>query len=283
MANVTVTTAANLIPELWGPLLLKEYEAAQKFRALVRALEVEGGYGDTIHIPVITALTADTKVAGTDLTPVANTEGKVDVSLNIHKAKAVKVEDIAEVQAKWDLLSVYAGQIGTSLGRAVDASLAALVTSCSTEVDASTTTVANLHTKVLELKATFDAADAPEQGRYLCVTPTAAQQLLANPYFISKDYRGDVEAVAKGVIGMIYGFTIVISNALPSNQTGEDYNFAFVSEAVGLAIQRDITLRASQIAESLATTVAGDIIYGCGILIQDGVAQFTTSYAAYTG
>ena len=282
MANVTVTTAANMIPELWGPLVLNAYVNAQKMRPLVTTIEDGISYGDTYHFPTVTALTADDKTAGTDLTAVANTEGKVDLSVNKHKAKLVRIEDIAKVQSKFDLLNIYASEIGGAIGRAIDSDLAALASSCSTTVDGTTTTAATLHTKIIEAKVTLDDGNAPEMGRVMVVTPQFAGELLQNPYFLSKDYRGDAEAVRSGVIGSIYGFDVVVSNALPTDGS-TDTNFVFVREAIGLVVAQDIALESGRRVEGLATDVVGSAIYGCGILRQAGCLALTSATAGYGG
>jgi len=282
MANITITTAANLIPELWGPMIIKAYHNAQKFRPLVQSLDFVGKPGDTIHIPTITALSADNKQANTDLTPVSNTESKVDVVIDKYKAKLVTLEDIAAVQASFPLLSIYATEIGGCLGRALDEDLADQVANCDTSVDASTTTVANMHKKIIECKQTLDVANAPEAGRVLAVTPYFASQLLLNPYFISKDYIGDAKAVATGVIGSIYGFTVVMSNALPSTG-GADSNWVFVKEAIGLAVQKDISLEYGRHLRGLSSDVVGSLIYGSKILIQAGTLRLESATTAYTG
>jgi|TARA_Y100000034_G_scaffold129244_1_gene185350 N4-gp56 family major capsid protein len=282
MANITITTAANLIPEIWGPMIIRAYNVAQKFRPLVQDLEFVGKAGDTIHIPTITSLTADNKVANTDLTPVSNTEGKVDVLIDKNKAKLVTVEDMAAVQASFPLLSIYATEIGGCLGRAIDSDLANLVASCDTEVDATTTTAANMHKMIIELKQTFDVANAPEAGRILAVTPYFLSQLLLNDLFISKDYIGDVAAVASGVVGMIYGFTVVVSNALPSDG-GFDSNWAFVKPAIGLAVQRDIAMETGRHLRGLESDVVGSVIYGVKILNQAGTVRLKTKTTEYAG
>jgi len=282
MANITITTAANLIPELWGPMIIRAYTTAQKFRPLVQSLEMNGKPGDTIHIPTITSLSADNKLANTDLTPTGNTEGKVDVTIDQYKAKLVTLEDIASVQASFPLLSIYATEIGGCLGRAIDSSLAGLVAGCDTTVDASATTIANLHTKIIEAKRTLDVANAPEEGRILAVTPYFHSQLLQNSYFISRDYIGDARATADGVVGSIYGFTVVMSNALPS-EGGYDSNFVFVKPAVGLAVQKDISLEYGRHLRGLSSDVVGSVIYGMKILIQEGTLLLKSATTAYTG
>jgi len=282
MGNVTVTTAANLIPEVWGPVLLKEYVAAQKFRRLVTDLEFQGEPGDTIHVPIISALEAEDKTKGTDLTPDANTESKVDVLIDKHKAKLVTIEKLAKVQADFSLMQIYAAEIGQALGRAIDSDIAALVASAGSTIDATATLPANLHLKVLEAKVALDAANAPENDRVLAVTPQFAGELMQNPYFISKDYVGDAEAVRSGVIGMIYGFLVVMSNALPASG-GTDSNFVFCRSAVALAVQSDIQLTATPHARGIATDVVGDVIYGVKVLQSAGTIELTSATAGYDG
>ena len=62
MANVTVTTAANFIPELWADAIL-DY-AERKFSLKNQVTDVSSllsGGGDTLHIPRVDEETAASK------------------------------------------------------------------------------------------------------------------------------------------------------------------------------------------------------------------------------
>jgi hypothetical protein len=51
MANMTITTAAAFIPEIWSDEVVATYKANLVAANLVRNLNHSGKKGDTIHIP----------------------------------------------------------------------------------------------------------------------------------------------------------------------------------------------------------------------------------------
>ena len=85
MAEVTTTTAANFIPELWRDAIA-DY-ASRKFQIRNQVMDFsslmsEGG--DILHIPKVTEETAATLSSGSAVTYGANTDGKVDLLSLIH-------------------------------------------------------------------------------------------------------------------------------------------------------------------------------------------------------
>ena len=104
--NVTPTTAANFIPELWRDAIL-DY-AERKFDLKNRVLDFSSmlsGGGDILHIPKVTEETAAAKSAGTAVTYTNNTDGKIDLTVNQHHYEAKRIDDIVKVQESADLFN----------------------------------------------------------------------------------------------------------------------------------------------------------------------------------
>ena len=84
MANVTTTTAANFIPEMWRDAIL-DY-AERKFELRNKVLDfssmVANG-GDILNIPKISEETAAAKSADTAVTYSANTDGVIPLSVAV--------------------------------------------------------------------------------------------------------------------------------------------------------------------------------------------------------
>ena len=121
MANVTVTTGANFIPELWSNAILDYAEA--KFSLKTRVSDFSSmlsGGGDTLHIPKVTEETASAKSADTAVTYSANTDGKIDLSVDQHHYEAKRIEDIVKVQESADLFSMYARSMGYAIAKKVE-------------------------------------------------------------------------------------------------------------------------------------------------------------------
>src|SRR3990172_4577991 len=136
MANVTVTTAANFIPEIWAKDVKRATEANLVMMPRVNTMFSSDikTKGDTLHIPDLSNLTAGDKAASTDVTFEAVTEGKTDLSIDKHKYAAFKVEDIVKVQSAYDLMSLYTEKAGFALAKAMDTSLLSLYSGLSQSV-----------------------------------------------------------------------------------------------------------------------------------------------------
>ena len=96
MANVTTTTAANFIPEVWRDAIL-DY-AERNFRLRNQVTDISDAIeGDTIHVPRVSEETAAAKSADTAVTYSAQTDGETQVSMDQHHYEAKRIEDIVRV------------------------------------------------------------------------------------------------------------------------------------------------------------------------------------------
>ena len=105
--QVGVTDAANFIPELWSDDIIAAYKKSLVMGNLVSKINHVGKKGDTIHIPSPTRGTATAKAENTVIKIEANTESKVDVSLNLHYQHSRLIEDIVSVQGLDSLRRFY--------------------------------------------------------------------------------------------------------------------------------------------------------------------------------
>ena len=118
--NVTVTTAANFIPELWRDAII-DY-AERKFQIKNQVSDFSSmlaGGGDILHIPKVTEETAAAKSAGSAVTYTNNTDGKIDLTVDQHHYEAKRIEDIVKVQESADLFNAYARSMGYALAKKV--------------------------------------------------------------------------------------------------------------------------------------------------------------------
>ena len=106
MANVTTTTAANFIPEMWRDAILDYAERKFILRNQVSDFSsmVSNG-GDILNIPKVAEETAAAKSADTAVTYSANTDGVIQLSLDQHHYEAKRIEDIVRVQESADLFN----------------------------------------------------------------------------------------------------------------------------------------------------------------------------------
>ena len=135
MANVTPTTAAVFIPEVWSADIMRHTRRNLVLANLVKRYdnEVKNG-GDVIHIPRLAEVTARSKSAGTDVTFDAATENEYTITVDQHKYFAFVIEDITRAQSRTDLREEYTQAAGYSIARAVDTSIASLYSGLSQTV-----------------------------------------------------------------------------------------------------------------------------------------------------
>jgi len=108
MANITTTTAAVFIPEVWSAETLRAAEAALVVAPLVKRYDaLVKSRGDTIHIPKISNLSANDKTANTEVTTQAIAETEVTININKWKEASFEIEDIVKVQSNYDLMAEY--------------------------------------------------------------------------------------------------------------------------------------------------------------------------------
>lgn len=265
MANVTVTTAANFIPEIWSNDILRVVEANLIIGPRVHNYSAEvKEYGDTIHVPSVTEISATAKTAGTDMTFTANTEGVVDIAIDQHYYAAVKIEDIAKIQAQANLMSEYTTAIGYAVAKKMDATLAALAAGFSQTTG--TTNTAITDAVILSSIQYLDEANAPFTNRHFIIKPAAKKDILSLDKFVLFQNTGAVNGssrVLNGQLGEVYGVEIgVTTNITQSASPVTNQNMMFHKDALGLATQESVRVQSQYKLESLATIVAADAIWG---------------------
>jgi len=122
MANMTTTTAAKFIPEIWSDEVIATYKANLVVANLVNNINHQGKKGDTIHIPKPGRNSASAKVADSDVTAITDTATEVLVSIDQHYEWSMYIEDIAELQALNSMRKFYTDDAGYALAKQVDSS-----------------------------------------------------------------------------------------------------------------------------------------------------------------
>lgn len=260
--NITLTTAASWIDEIWSPELL----TAVEFNIVVAGLFDDKSslmpHGDVFHYPEVHNLTADTKAPSTDLTPQTITEPDQTFTVNTHQAVPFLVEDIAEVQSKYSIRQAYTDRAGYALARAMDVAGANLFD------DNTTQTVGTLATELTDASMRrawqylTDSA-APTGRRYIAISPGAYAGLLNLDKYVARTYVGEesLAAVRQAKVGNIYGAEIYITQLTPgtapssSGQMWEHSHFFKI-------VQRSPTVHTEYRALSVGMVVVMDQIYG---------------------
>ena len=265
MANVTVTTAANYIPEVWAADIQKHTRANLVLANLVKRADADvAEYGDTVHFPFLAEVAARDKSAGTDVTFDAATEAVVDLNIDKHKYFAFVVEDIVKAQSKYDTRGAYTEAAGYAIAKAIDGSLAALATGFSNTITAG---AALEDADVIDAIQTLDAADVPRENRAFVIHPEAMADLRALDKFTRYDAVGKSgvqDGRNNGLVANVYGIDVYMTTQITESAGTPNLlnNMMFHKDALVAAIQLAPKVEAEYSVDKLGWKVATHTIYG---------------------
>jgi hypothetical protein len=274
---VTNTTDQHFIPEIWADGIYKYFERKSVFRGLVddySALFAGKGYGDVLHIPEMSLISASDKSAGADVSYDATATTETQLTVNKHKYVAKLFEDLTMIQSEADLVEKYARMMGEALSRQVDADIWTELQSLEDSLnlaDDDTLTAG----KFEEALATLGEADIPYMDGEcaMVVNPTLFADIL-NPsagiaqYFIRNDAVGEGNrGLRTGLVGSLYGIDVYMSNTVDTaNEGGAGANTIsgaiFHKSAVAFASQQDVRVQSEYSIDALGTKVVADLLYG---------------------
>jgi N4-gp56 family major capsid protein len=293
--QVTTSTAATFIPEIWSDEIIAGYKKNLVLANLINKMNHGGKKGDTIHIPKPTRGAATAKAANTEVTLIAATEGEVQVAINKHFEYSRLIEDIVDVQAQPSLRKFYTEDAGYALATQLDADIGLLaktfgddngsgsdfVHSNSFYIDAAnglaayavdTVAATDLFTDLAFREAVqqLDDNDVPMDGRFLVIPPSVRTTIMGIDRYQSSDFV-DNRGVVNGQIGSLYGVDIYVSNNLPVVETAADNSASAVDTIGAIMAQKDAMVLAEQIGvrtqtqykqEYLGDLMTADTLYG---------------------
>lgn len=274
---VTNTTDQHFIPEIWADGIYKYFERKSVFRGLVddySALFSDKGYGDVLHIPEMSLISASDKSAGADVSYDATATTETQLVVNKHKYVAKLFEDLTLIQSEADLVEKYSRMMGEALSRQVDADIWSELQNLedSLNLSADDTLTAG---KFEEALATLGEADIPYMDGEcaMVVNPTLFADIL-NPsagiaqFFIRNDAVGEGNrGLRSGLVGSLYGIDVYMSNTVDTaNEGGAGANTIsgaiFHKSAVAFASQQDVRVQSEYSIDALGTKVVADLLYG---------------------
>jgi hypothetical protein len=264
MANMTVTTEAAHIGEVWVDDVIAAQEFSFEFTPRVFRKWRFVGHGDVYHIPRVGNLAANSKAASTAWTPEALTDTEQTVVINVHDTAGFQLEDIAALLSNTELRSTYQKKIGYALGRAVEVNLAALPQNFSQ-------TVGTLGNELLfdnMLTAYQNLADGGTLLTDDCcwiLSPAACVGLIKQDVIANVDYRSSGNAgraIERATIGTILGAPVIQSNLTRAPSAGQSESALFKREAIALIMAQEPKIVTEYIAKELSWVVGGHQIYG---------------------
>ena len=274
---VTTTTDQHFIPEIWMDGIYKYFERKTVFRGLIddySAVFGGAGFGDVLHIPEMSIVSASDKSAGSDVSYDATVTTETQLTVNKHKYVAKLFEDVAQIQSNADLVAKYSRMMGEALARQVDTDIWA-------ELDGLNQTQAlsaddTLTAAVFEAAlATLGENDIPYMDGEcaMVVNPTLFADIL-NPsagiaqYFIRNDAVGEGNrGLRSGMVGSLYGIDVYMSNTVSTGGTSSTIPGAiFHKTACAIAVQNEVRVQSEYSIDALGTKVVSDLLYGVKLI-----------------
>lgn len=123
---VTPNVADQFIPEIWGQAILDVFQQKIMMKNVGTDLSpAVANHGDVIHLPHIgvpelSAFTHGAEIAADVTSAGSMTSQQTDLTISEYNVASVYVPDIVNVQANYDLLGIYAKQLGYASARGFD-------------------------------------------------------------------------------------------------------------------------------------------------------------------
>ena len=277
------TSLGGFIPDLWSDAIYSFFFRGNKLRGTIDDYSaLVKNKGDSINIPAILMQTAQAKSPSTAVvwdtnkgsTPQAHDVTAVNLPITSHIYQAEIFEDIATIQAQYELISKYSKAFGESLARKVEIDIWAELDGMSTSINTGTDNEFGSTELELLLAELYDLDIDPNQAslvvnHLLLADMFSSSSSLAN-MFMRNDAFGTTSGrngahVSEGAVGMIYGMDVFFSQAIGEGTT-DVVGAAYVPGACAFAASQDVRLQAQYDVDYLGTKVIADMIYGVKLL-----------------
>lgn len=244
MANITLTSADLLIPEVWANEGIRALRRKIRLAKLVTRDADYGTFneGDKLNIPLPPSFVVNTKAAGGAVTLQQPTDSVISVTLNQHKEVSFLLEDAVKAMRG----GPGAGQTGIErymnaaiepIALAIEDALFGLYAGFSTSVGISGTDIsaATLRT----IAKSFNDASIPEENRNLIISTKDYAALQADTSLAAFFANASPEAIRSGILPNMLGLNLAWSNRVPvvAGTPNSTKNIALAPDAMILAMR----------------------------------------------
>lgn len=279
-SNVTLSIAqtSQYVPEIWTREIQDPFDMNLEIAKLVqdRSGLVKGG-GDVVRIPFTASIDARAKSASTDITYDSPEGSPIVLNIDKHYYVGTKIEDIAKVQASFDLKAAFQGRLAYALAVQVDTDLLALYSSAGSTVSAG---AAVDDADILGVVSDFDDANTPLSQRRGVIGSQTKGDLLGVNKYTAYDQTGKTGKAVDGTSGLIasvYDMDLHFSQNVPTSTTGR--NLFFHKTAVNVAKQQAPKFVMEYSVDSLAWKTALHTVYGVGVERSASLIELTRTTA----
>lgn len=265
MPNVTPTSAANFIPEIWANRALEILRANMVMAKLVlRDTDVASfTQGDILNIPIPGTLVANDKAAGGTVTLQQPSDGTVAVTLNKHKEASFLVEDIVRAQQSQEVMDLYLNSAVVALAERIETDLFGLVLDAA---NIGTLGTAVVGSGIRAARNTLNKQKAPVSNRYMVLSSDDETAVLGDSTLATFFANARPDAVSRGALGQIYGFETYMSQFTPlgckvalGGATGGTFTLTFKGQTTSAQAYTVSAATLKTQLEGLSTIGAGNV------------------------
>lgn len=268
----------NFIPEVWAAGVTQSFIANQVvIPTLNNAFTGDVTRGNKVHIINATTPTiVDYAAAGRTISAEALNDTEVTLDIDQEKAFSVNVDDVDRVQASSEF-APWVDSAGRALAEDAEAYLIDIMLNNSTNanggaVDVDTADEAKAAVRAIR-KALGDNK-VPAAGRFLVVNTDMADLLIEG--LSDAGAAGSDEELRNGVLGRLYGFTIVESPLLEPAGAARPAAIGYHESMVGFVSQIQ-SLESLRNPTKFADIVRGLNVYGAKVLKTDAVVRYVSA------
>lgn len=297
--------SGTFIPALWSGKLAEKFYTTTVFGDICNT-DWQGeisNLGDTVIINTIPSITINDYSVGMNLQYEVPAPSTITLQINKGKYFGVNVNNLLELQAKPNLMSMFTDDASMQMKVKIDTDLLATNFNqgsatnqgatagkvsggfdLGTDAAPITLTAANILDKITALSSVLDEANIPETDRWLIITPLE-RQILMQSNLAQAQFMGDATSILRnGKIGSIDRFTVYVSNLIPRAAANQNWvggaSAGTAKRHAIMAGHKSAISFASQITkvESLqnpndfGTLVRGLNVYGSKVTVPDALA-----------
>lgn len=278
--ELTTTTAAVLIPEIWSQEMVDYMYAAPVVMNRVHRVDREiVARGSKINLPIMPAISVnDVSTSDGSVTNQALTQTETELSISYHREATVSLLLKADIQANRDILADFKRQFPDVLMQDIEDKLLALHSSVTTNAVGDTNSVPGedlLTAAVSKLLDSNFGIAMRDPNRVTWFFHTNQWQ-----YLKKVDGWNDAEKTGASIGGgvqlqlpSVYGIPLLLSSRV-ANSSGRR-NLLCLREALALGIQNGIDI-VELPSTALAKTICAHVLYGVAAYNEARAVKITT-------
>ena len=269
--SLTTTNLDKMIPEIWtgkvNDFFRESLIVADFFE---NWSDGASSGGDVLHVPNVSAMSANDKVVGSEVTLNATTPTSVDLTIDTHKEVSFMIEDAvsSKVLSSYMAMEMFMRNAAYTAGETLENAIVALFAGFTQTVGDSSTALND--SNIREAITLLDMAKVPDRDRAFFLSPRVLwKQVQGIDRFSVVQNTGGADPVLKGEVRKLYGYPVIKTTNIPVT-LGAYYNaFAHksaiayaVANVAGMGGTNNVRVQSTYLQNYLGRLVTADIIFG---------------------